>query len=179
MGTVVAGTNDNAGISRTFDSLELSDISTPDELESLRNDLVSGDYQHVSASFEAVSDYLEGVSIQGESKADAEFSRFQDRAKLQSFILKADGGGSVQLCLERESVSVYRYGQTTGETAIDLPDYQTAYLVAQSLLYAMYSVDRFIDQNGLRPVVDEVKERRWVILVTCSLLTAYCQLGNC
>ncbi|WP_436908458.1 hypothetical protein [Halosimplex marinum] len=172
MGAVVAGSAEQAG-AVTLESINQSDISTPDELESLRSELVSGECKVVSESFEAVSDYVEKATIHGDIDTDPEFSRFHDRAELRSFILKPEDGGAVRFTLEGDSVSVRRYGQSTDETDVELPEYQTVYFVGQVILFAMYSVDRFIDRNGLRPVVDEIKERRWVILVTCSILAAH------
>ena len=173
MGAVVAGTAGKAGIAGALDSFEPSEISTPDEMESLRHELISDEWQNISASFEAVSDHVEKATIHGNIEEDTGFLRYQDRAKLRSFLLKSDNGGAVRFTLEGDSVSIHRYGGTTEEPDVELPDHQTVYLVAQATLYAMYSVDRFIARNGLRPVVDEVKERRWVILVTCSILAVY------
>lgn len=167
MGAVVAG---SAG---AFDSLEPSEISTPDELECLRHVMISDNYQNISASFEAVSDHVVKATIQGNIEDDTGFSRYQDRAKLRSFLLKSDTGRTVRFTLEGDSVSIHRYGGTTKKSDIELPDYPMVYLVAQAILYAIYSVDQFIDRNGLRPVVEEVKERRWAILVTCSILAVY------
>lgn len=173
MGPAVVGTTGKSGTANGLVSLESPEVSTPDELESLHDKLISGELQNVSASFEPVPDHIEKATVQGDIKQDSELSSFQDRAKLQSFALKLEEGGAVRFSLADDTLSIHQYTRSNEEPNVELPEYQSVYLVAQVTLYAMYSVDRFIERNGLRPVVDEIKERRWVILVTCSILAIY------
>lgn len=148
-------------------------ISGPDDLEDLQKNLHSTDWKPKSASFSPEDERLQTATLNGELDNSPALSRLRDSAELQSFTVKHPDGEPVRFTLKDGEVDIHQYSDYSTEPAIHHPDYLTIFLVGHAFLYAMYSVDQLIDRNGLRPVVDEVKERRWVILVTCAILAAY------
>lgn len=46
------------------------------------------------------------------------------------------------------------------------------YILSLCFQYSLYKVDLFIDDNGLRPVINEVKQRRWVMMLALTMYAA-------
>lgn len=151
------------------------------DLNDLYNALVSSEYTATSVFIEPHSDSVESIHIEGVSDLDRckEWQAKRKSAKLLSFAVKSREGKAIKFSVDGESLNINRYRESTDQSNSELPDSQRFYLIGTALIYAIWSVDRYIDRNGLRPVIDEVKRRRWVIFVACSLITVYCQLGNC
>jgi len=52
------------------------------------------------------------------------------------------------------------------------PDINHVFVLSLCMRYAFYRIDEYIDTNGLRPVVDEMKRRRWALTLTVAVYAA-------
>jgi hypothetical protein len=156
-------------------NIKPEEISSHADLQQLHDELLSAGWRGTSVSFNPPSKNVAATHIYGSADIDkcGIWSSFRDSADLRSFVVKSDDGRAIRFALDDDSVAIDRLGTSNQDPNENLPNLQMAYLLGICLLYTIYLVDNFIDQNGLRPVVDEVKERRWAIMLACAILAVY------
>lgn len=164
MGAVTAST--------TFETsqaqITADEITTPEDLENLRDKLIADSYQTLSAIYEPQAETVEKKVVYGELDESPTYSSLKESGDVCSLHVKSDDGSIIRFSLKDSGVEIHRYGESPQQPDNDL---QKINLVATVLLYVMWEVNKFIDQNGLRPVVNEIKQRRWVIMLVCTILT--------
>lgn len=143
-------------------------VETPAELEELGQKLSDDHWKARSAIYEPIQGRVDSAKLTGDLDNSVESPRIEVAADLQSLSLLSDDGDLVRFSVSNQS------NQATGP--VDYPGSQTALFIGTVFAYSMREVDRFIDRNGLRPVVDEANERRWVIMLTATILATYGQV---
>lgn len=138
------------------------------ELEELSQMITTDHWKARSATYKPQTGKVDSVKLTGDLDDTVEISRIEATAELQALSLQSDDGD-----LLRYSVSI-QSTQSTG--TVDHPRSQTALFIGTVFAYSIREVDLFIERNGLRMVVDEVKRRRWALTVATAILTAYYQL---
>ena len=70
-------------------------------------------------------------------------------------------------------MSVHRYDDHPGSKhSEDIPELGLAHSLGVYVMVSSRAIDQYIDQHGLRPVVNEVKRRRWAIMMGLALFAA-------
>lgn len=122
------------------------------------------------AEYDPESPQLESITISGELSDNPRFQEVANTGQLQSVVARIRGDSLIQFTVDGESLRVEEI--EGGKPVRGSPEWETIYLFGQLFLYVTWSVDQFIEQNGLRPVVDEIKKRRWVLMLTATLFIA-------
>lgn len=156
-----------------------SSFAAFDELESLSARLPTERWKVCSATVEPESERVDIATLRGDLGSDSAERYLNETGELRSLVVKTEEGELVRFTLHEGSVEVHRDRESVDQSDSEISGSETVYFVVTVLLYAMWSVDCYIDRNGLRPVIDEVKERRWTITLACAILTTFCQIGNC
>jgi len=129
-----------------------------------------------SAKFNSTSEAIDSCTISGKETTiheTVQYTELTDNGQLISFTA-AVGNEQVLVKQERGSVSIKKINREDSD--IQLPDWQSVYLIFVALVSATVYIDEFIDRNGLRPAVTELKRRRWIIITTTAVIAALLQI---
>ncbi len=114
---------------------------------------------------------VSSANIYGDVERSEFWKRHQD--SLESFLVKSPNGDLVRFKVLGDSVSVRRYDDNpTDHSSEDVPELGVNHYLGVCVMVSFQAVDEYIERNGLRPVVDEVKRRRWVIMMGLALFAA-------
>ena len=150
---------------------------TPENFEAVHDAFSAAeDWTHTEISILAdATPHIDSIELSGNISED---NIYEERGKIRAFTVKSTEGDLVRFSLEGGSVSVQTHRPNTSSSAsVSYPEWTSVHMIGVFLLFAFHSVDQFIEKNGLRPVVDEVEERKWAIMLALQMIAVAYQLG--
>ncbi|MBC9985292.1 hypothetical protein E4P24_02760 [Haloferax sp. AS1] len=90
--------------------------------------------------------------------------------------MKSPSGEVVRVSFEGKRVSINRYSNLpTERSSTGNVDFGVAHYLGVCMVVSFQAIDEYIDRNGLRPVINEIKRRRWTIMMGLALFTVVCK----
>lgn len=163
-------------MSAVVSSADISpDSRSPSNYQQAHDALEALGWDTVEAVFTSPSPQVTLASVRGDIRRSSFWE--QNHGDLKSFVVKSPDGDVVRVSIEDESMSVHCQGTHLAEDFSPevVDELGLSHFLGVCVMVSFQSVDEYIDRNGLRPVVNEVKRRRWAIMMSLALFAAVCQ----